>query len=383
MSRAESTPRRRPAGCGTAIKLRQTPVIAISDGRLYDFFMELKGPALFFAPWRFPPKAERLIRLVESFAGLGYRTVIIDWGGLFPWSEKRFQGKWSYPEHAVVEAHTRALGKGLVLLPRFPFGSGMSTFLSDPAYRALRLGGIDPDLLDPSAPGAAKFVCDLLDDMRVLLPDLEGIYIDPVTGGALDERYLGELLDRIFPRLLEAAAGLPVVTAPHTSGSPATDGRCSVLPVEPDDFGQKMRDELPPTIETHLDSMPGFAAGVRIEGVEPEFSAELRGKFESLLRRLNGCRGLMQAAAEDSALPPGLGYPLARSRVILKTAIDEAEAILAGLSAYGSELEPALKPYVAPGVLSGWIRSRIDPVRDQLGLLKAKYRTVEAWIGTE
>jgi len=340
--------------------------------------MKTEGPALFFAPWRFPPTPERLIALVARFSAFGYRTVIVDWGGLFPWSEKRFQEQGVYPELAVVEAHRRASGNGLNLLPRLPFGSGMGNFLKSPGYGSLRLGGTDPEAIDPAAPGAAKFACDLLEDIRLLLPGLSGVYIDPVPGGAADPECLQCLAHRVLPRLLESASGLRLFAGKDVAGLPEMAGTCACM--ETDRFIPSGNSGLPPTIEIYFDLMPGAAEGTKSEDGELRRSAGLREELGCFAQLLERSWTLIRAASEESFLPPALANSAQKSAAALRRALAELDVLLQRLAVAARGFEAVLGPMVAPGVSAGWSGSRIRALEEERERLEAKLRLVETWV---
>ncbi len=346
--------------------------------------MDSLDPALFFSPALFPPRTERLIELVDAFRWLGYALVIIDWGNLFPWSEERFRGPLAYPEHAVVEVHKRAAESGLTLLPRLPAGGGMSTFLSLPRFKNLRLDGCYPDLLDPVVPGAAKFVSDLLEDMRALLPDLPGIYIDPELNGSNDEHYIKEFLGNLLPRLLEDTGDLPVVAHPCIAGSSGVCDRCASLVKEPDRFCELNYRGLPPTIEIYLDLMPRPSRGGASE-IDHDLSRarKLRDTFERFLKDVDACWDLIRYNKETCLIPPSMGNTPEKTRADLRMTVDELQLKSAQMSESLDDALPLLEPLVAPGTLRQWGRSKIGPVRDQITQLQMQAYQVETWIETE
>ena len=345
--------------------------------------MSFDGEALFFSPWRFPPRTERLLELIENFRRLGYQTVIIDWGGLFPWSDACFQSRFSYPEHAVVEAHKRAADAGLALVPRFPFGGGMSSFLSNPAYANLRLAGRDPDFIDPAAPGAVKFLCDLLEDMRALLPALPGIYLDPGGEGLADESYVPDLLEKVFPGFVDAARGLTLIASASLAETAGASCICTILSAKPEEIVSDHKCRLPPTAEIYLHLMPeapGIPGEIRTEVTR---SRKLRGGFERFAKRIDNCWEIIREAAESSFLPPSLGYSPERSGAALSYKAERLKEILAEATESLDGFVCILEPLTAPGILASWIGSRIAAVEEQIGDMREKNRLVTVWIERE
>ena len=345
--------------------------------------MSFDGEALFFSPWRFPPRTERLLELVGDFRRLGYRTAIIDWGGLFPWSDASFRSRFSYPEHAVVEAYKRAADAGLALVPRFPFGGGMSSFLSSPAYENLRLGGRDPGFIDPAAPGAVKFLCDLLEDMRALLPALPGIYLDPGGEGLPDESYVPDLLEKVFPGLVDAAGGLKLIASSSLAETAGASDICTTLSAKPEDLVRDHKCRLPPTVEIYLDLMPEAPAIPGEIRTEVTRSRKLREGFERFAERIDRCWEIVREAAEGSFLPPSLGYSPERSGSELSCKADRLREILAeameSLDGFGCILEPL----TAPGIVASWVGSRVAAVEEQIIRVREKTRSVAVWIERE
>lgn len=339
--------------------------------------------ALFISPGLFPPKAERLIELIGRFSLSGYGLVIIDWGGLFPWSEKRFQCAAAYPEHAVVEVHSRAADAGLVLLPKLPAGGGMSTFLSPPGYRSLRLCGSDPDFLDPSAPGSSKFVSDLLEDMRALINDQDGVYISPLQNGVRDDGYRKDFCEILLPKLLDEAGDFPTIVDPSLAEATRKYKSSRVLTKEPERFFGINQSGLPPTIEIYLDLMSGEPEGSILAG-DPEMvrSIELRALFELFAKDIDSCWDMIRKVREDASFPPCTGYSPQRSSVLYQNAIDDLESAIERLSNLVDDAAVPLKSCLDSDVLNRWGRSRIDPVIEQISQLRALSRQVQPWIET-
>ena len=345
----------------------------------------MEGPdrALYISLGLFPPKAERLIELVGRFRQFGYGLVIIDWGGLFPWSEKRFQCAQAYPEHAVVEVHSRAADSGLTLIPRLPAGGGMSTFLSPPGYRSLRLCGCDPDFIDPSSPGSAKFVSELLEDMRALLTDLSGVYIDPMHYGNPVDGYRKDFCEVFIPRVLEEAGGFPIIVPPFLAEAVCDHETSRALPRDPERFFGAKKGNLPPTLEIYLDLMPGPQAdGFSSEDSEMVRSAELRALFEMFIRNVASCWELIRNVREDASFPPCTGYSPQRSQVLYQNAVGELESAVKRMDDLIDNAAAPLRSCIVPDVLRRWGRSRIDPVVEQISQLRALSRQVDSWIET-
>jgi hypothetical protein len=352
--------------------------------RLYDFLMDAADRSLFFSPGLFPPKPERCIELVDTFRRCGYTLLVVDWGNLFPWSEERFQCPLTYPEHAVVEIHRRASESGLTLLPRLPVGGGMSNFLSPPGFRSLRLDRYDPEVLDPAAPGAAKFVTDLLEDMRALLPDLPGVYIDFELCGTKDDRDINDSLGCLISKVLEEAGRLPIIAGPSFSGDSGESDCYTSLVKNPECFCEQNYRGLPPTAEIFLDLMQKPSAGALVEN-DPDLNRarELRTIFEHFLKALDHCWNLIRTVRESTTLSPSMGYSPERSRVLFQRTIDELHQYVQRMTDLLESVETSLKPLIAPGILQWWGRSRIDSVREQISQLQVRSWQVETWIEME
>lgn len=346
--------------------------------------MESVSPALYFKPWKFQPKTERLISLFGSFRRFGYKTVIIDWGGLFPWSERLFRSRFCYPEHAVVKAYAQAADAGVELYSRLPCGSGMGNFLSHPAYRSLRRTHQDPETIGATAIGATAFICELLSDMLSLLPGLQGVYIDPVADGGVDADYITKLLKDLLPRLHEQAPELSLIGAPYLKKQGFPIDLCKVLPSPPDDFVRDAPTVFPPTVELYFDKMPTACTLEPCSELdEREGVASLRQKLLALGETLRGSWEYIREVEETFCLPASLGFSpgivcskVRRAVVLLKKQVDELFFELL-------EVLAGLKPLVYPGIVEAWVASRTKPIEEQIFMLEQRANALEVWIEAE
>lgn len=359
--------------------------------------MAKENRAFYYAPGMFPPKPERLLELVEFFSHSGYSPLIIDWGGLFPWSiDERFQNPMAYTEQVICELSARLKRLGTEHVPVLPAGPNMSCFLSLPAYRFLRWDDDDPDILDPAAPGAAKFVCDLLDDIVALLPDLRSIFLH-ITGPqrtTSGEGYPAAYAHRLLPKIVEEAKQREirvVVPEPYFQGfeePAATD-----LPGVFDMFGETDRESpvslrdleswdaaLPDSPELFLDRL-GMRAGVGASDKIAVRAYELRADFSDFCGVLdNGW--LTARAAREAAIPsPALGSSPARACRRMKRAAAELEADISRLEEIGARLHARILRYTDESVITGWLRSRIEPLLEEAVVLASRLRQMELWAG--
>jgi len=345
----------------------------------YDLIVKAEKKVLCFEPWRFQPKVERMIELIGCFGRFGYTTVIVDWRGLFPWSEERFRSRFAYPEHGIVEAYKEASAGNITLLTRLPCGSGMGNFLSHPGYRYLRNHPSDPETIRAGSQGAAKFVYDLLGDIVALIPDLAGIYIDPLPRQTVDQRYLEDLLGSIFPGLFDLTRGFAVIAAPYLSKWFLEEKRCTVLQAPPDIFFGADHTAIPPSLELYLHEMP-CAGAVAEDRRALEHSKTLKAECISVSKKIDECWRIIRMASEDSYLPAMLGCTPEMSRAILERYADEVKTLLEECERQFAEVSRLFGPFLLPGILDRWIESRIRPVDEQIGRIREKARMVEVWI---
>ncbi len=357
--------------------------------------MELTETALYFEPWRFQPKTERLFELFDCFRRFGYKTAIVDWRGLFPWSEYKFRNRFAYSEHALVEIHRRAAEAGLQLVCRLSWGGGMGSFLSHPGYRHLRLREHDPDVINIDAPGAMKFLTDLLDDMVALLPELAGIYLDPgpvpvdrASAGSRDLNGSGILPEEPLRRFLDGVGNLRIIAAPCLSDQSLLRDQCIFMKKTPENFLDDGQSGFPPTLELYLDLMPrggsektdSDVARADEGDVDRTRSTELRKKCAEVSFILEKCWESVRQLSEESYLPLPLGYTPEMSYASLFDGGRQLDRWIEESAVSLSDISRTLEPLLAPGVFDGWKESLLQPLRDQAAGLKQKARMVKVWI---
>jgi hypothetical protein len=220
--------------------------------------------------------------------------------------------------------------------------------------------------------------------MVYLLPDLPGIYIDPAAEGSVDSQYSKALLAGLLPRLRDEVPNLTVIGAPYLGGQVPPFDFCDVLSSSPDDFVQDAPLGFPPTLELHFDRMPcagGIKTGKDYENLTR--GTCLRDKLTPLAGSLNGCWDTIRGAWETSSLSAVFGYTPHISFATLREAVCELEKRVDEISSELSNTLKMLESLVCPGIVDGWIRSKIKPMRDQISMLEHRANMLEVWIEAE
>lgn len=133
------------------------------------FHLDLKGV---------PPTPERLLRLLEIFAGARYNTVLIEWEDMFPWTvDERFRCETAYSPEVIRSFAEKAAQLGVEIIPLVQCLGHMETPLSVPGYERLREVPDRPDVLNPLAPGARELVESMVYDVLQLLPRVKRFHL--------------------------------------------------------------------------------------------------------------------------------------------------------------------------------------------------------------
>jgi hypothetical protein len=259
----------------------------------------------------------------------------------------------------------------------------MHNFLAPPAFKCYRLDGADPDIMDPGAPGASKFISDLIEDMLSLLPDLPGVYVDTAAGAPPEVGYVECFQKMLLQQLSGLTTPLPVVFGPCCKDISSGLSNCTTLSHEPHLLPRGMCAELPPTVEAYFELMPEPVCDKsQTSDSELERSRRLREVFSHIAQETGKCWKIIRDASENSMLPPSLGFAPLRTLADLRRSIDKLNTILRSLSGLHDKAAGLLEPLTAPDVLEGWWFSKIDPIREQVLRLEARALQVKTWIET-
>ncbi len=366
----------------------------LSSG-LYDFEVSEisidRRQTLLFSPFRFPPRPERLLRLMELLPRLGFSRLIIDWGGLFPWTlDERFQSRLAYTDQVIAEADKAARQHGMENIPRLPVGRNMSCFLAHPTYRHLRLESNNPDVLDPNAPGVRKFIGDLLEDVISLTPEIVGVYFDPEPETPVLTEYAKLLVTTLLPAIGPEIVrlGLCLFMREDAIGVvdpvPESDVMEWVRPVRfPLGYAHPLY--FPPTLELALAAL-AESTGVDVtdlEACELSHSGLLRDGFSSFCEGESICWQLIRSARQILVMSPSLGYCPARIFGEMDGLVRRLHEKLLAIDGLTEELRAGLLPATYHSVVTGWLRSRLEPIREELAVLRSRQRQVEAWMESE
>ncbi|MBT3273245.1 MAG: hypothetical protein HN368_08835 [Spirochaetales bacterium] len=324
--------------------------------------MEKSDKILYLEPNRFPFLPKRLIDILYLVKDTDFSQIVIDWSGLFPWSlDERFRCEYSYSEHEVSGFHKLAADLGIDAIPCLPLGSGMACFLSVPSYRYLRISDDEVDIINPAAPGAAKFVCDLLNDIVTLLPDLTSISIDTNPRSSIygNEEYFRMVETSLMPNISSELAGLQLGLLNDLTGAVSIEQMKGWMP------------GLPPTWEIFWDQLG--AEGSRSSELRDQFS-ELADSLDSAWYHVRIARELAVSAGFHSESPRGYENKLGQVYRALTV-------LIGGLLTAGVELSNGLTSLIDAAVIQSWLLEQIEPLREEEAVIGSRYRQLTGWNG--
>lgn len=120
-----------------------------------------------------PPTPERLARHLKMFREADFSTVVIDWGGMFPWTcAEGIHAPWGYDEHMVDRISETS---EIDLVPVLPLRTRADFILSLPEFSSMRHREY-PGFIDTAAPGVLKLFEELIEDLMSLLPRTRRVY---------------------------------------------------------------------------------------------------------------------------------------------------------------------------------------------------------------
>jgi len=316
--------------------------------------------------------------------------VVVEWGGLFPWTlDERFQSRLAYTEDILTGLQKSAGELGVSLIPRLPAGGNMSCFLAHPAYRHLRRKS-DPDVIEPTAPGAAKFVSDLLEDIFSLLPTTEGVFFDPEPGRNVPGEYTDLVVANLLPTICNEAVRSDLrIFVPgriRLSAFAAIDKELvdSIVALSPK-TALPSSPELPPSAELVLDTLAAsfHAADGALPEPDLEESRALRERFGAFCQSLNVCWSLIRATKQMLLTSTSLGHCIAMVTHKAGRLVGEIEREIGGSTILAKELDGELSPSVSGGAVALWLGSRIEPVKEEHAALENRVRQLEMWMESE
>jgi hypothetical protein len=331
------------------------------------------------------------MRLMELFSRTGVVRLVVDWGGLFPWGlDERFQSRLAYTEQIVSGVDRAVRELGMMHIPRLPVGENVSCFLAQPAYRHMRYDSNDPDVLDPTAPGVGKFVGDILEDIVALLPDLSGVFFDPEPEANALSAYGSTVIETLLPIVGPDIVRLGLTIFMREGAIDCVETampRGVAVGIQPIQLphGDQDTNALPSTAELMLADLGSSTGAVLADNEDIEFTRAhaLRECFVSFRELESVCWQLIQSARQTLVMPASLGYCPSRVSGEVGRIVADLRTRLVGLDGLSDELRAGLAHATYESVTAGWLRSRLEPIREEYALLQSRHRQVGAWVETE